>query len=41
MVKLVGEMCLLMVESIISKAGAEERNMRVECFPGIRVDQLR
>ena len=40
-VKPVGEKCLVLGDSIVRNAGAEKSNMRVQCFPGIRVDQLR
>jgi len=40
-VKPVGEKCLVLGDSIVSNAGAEKPNMRVEGFPGIRADQLR
>jgi hypothetical protein len=40
-VKPVGEKCLVLGHSIVRNAGAEKSNMRVECFPGIRGDQLR
>ena len=36
-----GEKCLLLGDSIVRNVGAEKSNMRVECFPGIRADQLR
>ena len=36
-----GENCLVMGDSIVRNVGAEKANMRVECFPGIRSDQLR
>jgi hypothetical protein len=35
------EKCLLLGDSIVRNVGAENQNMRVECFPGIRADQLR
>jgi hypothetical protein len=35
------EKCLVLGDSIIRNVGAEKSNMRVECFPGIRTDQLR
>jgi len=41
MVKSVGEKCLVLGDSIVRNVGTENSNMRVECFPGIRVDQLR
>ena len=41
MVKSVGEKCLVLGDSIVRNAGAEKSNMRVECFSGIRADQLR
>jgi len=37
----VGEKRLVLVDSIVRNVGAEKPNMRVECFPGIRADQLR
>ena len=40
-VKPVGEKCLVLGDSIARNVGAEKPNMRVECFPGIRTDQLR
>jgi hypothetical protein len=40
-VKPVREKCLVLGDSIKRNAGAEKPNMRVECFPGIRADQLR
>jgi hypothetical protein len=40
-VKPVVEKCLALGDSIIRKVGAEKPNIRVECFPGIRADQLR
>jgi hypothetical protein len=39
-VKPVGEKCLVLGDSIVRNVGAEKSNMRVECFPGIRGDQL-
>ena len=36
-----GEKCLLLGDSIVRNVGAENSNMRVVCFPGIRPDQLR
>ena len=36
-----GEKCLVMGDSIVRNVGAGKANMRVECFPGIRSDQLR
>jgi hypothetical protein len=39
--KPVGEKCLVLGDSIVRNAGAGKSDMRVECFPGIRVDQLR
>jgi hypothetical protein len=35
-----GEKCLVLGNSILWNVGAEKSNMRVECFPGIRIDQL-
>ena len=40
-VKLVGEKCLVLGDSIVRNAGAGKSNMRVESCPGIRADQLR
>lgn len=40
-VKPVREKCLVLGDSIVRNVGAEKSNMRVECFPGIRTDQLR
>jgi len=40
-VKPVGEKSLLLGDSIVRNVGAEKPNMRVECFPGIRADQVR
>ena len=40
-VKPVGEKCLVLGDSIVRSVGAENSNIRVECFPGIRADQLR
>jgi len=40
-VKPVREKCLVLGDSIVRNVGAEKPNMRVECFPGIRADQLR
>jgi len=39
-VKPVGEKCLVLSDSIVRNVGAENSNMRVECFLGIRADQL-
>jgi hypothetical protein len=39
-VKPVGEK-LVLGDSIVKNAGTEKSNMKVECFPGIRADQLR
>jgi hypothetical protein len=39
-VKPVIEKCLVLGDSIVRNVGAEKPNMRVECFPGIRADQL-
>jgi hypothetical protein len=39
--KPVGEKCLVLGDSILRNVGADKPNMRVECFPGIRTDQLR
>ena len=36
-----GEKCLVMGDSIVRNVGAGKANLRVECFPGIRSDQLR
>ena len=35
------EKCLVPGDSIVRNVGAEKPNMRVECFLGIRADQLR
>jgi len=35
------EKYLVLGDSIVRNVGAEKPNMRVECFPGIRADQLR
>ena len=35
------EKCLVLGDSIVGNVKAEKPNMRVECFPGIRTDQLR
>jgi hypothetical protein len=40
-VKPVGEKCLVLGDSIVRNFGAGKSDMRIECFPGIRVDQLR
>ena len=32
--------CLVLGDSIVRNVGAEKKNMRVECFPGITSDQL-
>jgi len=40
-VKTVSERCLVLGDSILRNVGAAKPNMRVECFPGIRDDQLR
>jgi len=34
------EKCLVLGDSIVTNVGAGKSNMRVECFPGIRSDQL-
>jgi hypothetical protein len=34
------EKCLVLVDSIVRNAGAGKSNMRAECFPGIRSEQL-
>jgi hypothetical protein len=39
-VKPVVEKCLLLSDSIVRNIGAGKSDMRIECFPGIRVDQL-
>ena len=39
-VKPVGEKCLVLGDCIVRNVGAENSNMRVECFPGIRADHL-
>ena len=36
-----GEKCLVLGDSIVRDVGAGRSNVRVECFPGIRTDQLR
>ena len=36
-----GEKCLVLGDSMVSDVGAGRSNMRFECFPGIRTDQLR
>jgi hypothetical protein len=36
----VGEKCLVLGDSIVRNSGAEKSNMRVDCFPGIRAEQL-
>jgi len=41
MVKPVGEKCLVLGGSIVRNVGAENSNMRIECFLGIRAYQLR
>ena len=41
MVKPVVEKCLVLGDSIVRNVGAEKPNMRFECFPGIKTDQLR
>ena len=33
--------CLVLGDSIVRNVGTEKPDMRVECFPGIRADQLR
>jgi hypothetical protein len=40
-VKPVCEKCLVLGDSIVRNVGAGKPNMRVECSPGIRADQLR
>jgi len=40
-VKPVGEKCLVLGDSIVRNVGAGKSNITVECFPGIRADQLR
>ena len=40
-VKTVSDRCLVLGDSIVRNVGAAKPNMRVECFPGIRADQLR
>jgi hypothetical protein len=35
------EKCLVLGDSIVRNVGAGKSDMRVECFPGIRTDQLR
>ena len=39
-VKPVGEKCLVQGDSIVRTVGAENSNMRVECFPAFRTNQL-
>jgi lysophospholipase L1-like esterase len=39
--KPVGVKCLVLGDSIVRNVGAGKSDMRVECFPGIRADQLR
>lgn len=34
------EKCLVLGDSVIRSVGAEHSNMVVECFPGIRTDEL-
>jgi hypothetical protein len=36
-----GAKCLVLGDSIVRNVGAGKTNTRVECFPGIRADQLR
>jgi hypothetical protein len=36
-----GAECLVLGDSIVRNVGAANANTRVECFPGIRDDQLR
>jgi len=40
-VKRVGEKCLVLGASILRNVGTENPNMRVECIPGVRVDERR
>jgi hypothetical protein len=35
------EKCSVLGDTIVRNVGAEKPKMRVECFPGIRADQLR
>jgi hypothetical protein len=35
------EACLMLGEYIVRNVGADKSDMRVECFPGIRIDKLR
>jgi lysophospholipase L1-like esterase len=35
------EKCLVLGDSIVWNVGADRSDMRIECFPGIRTDQLR
>jgi hypothetical protein len=35
-----GEKCLVLGDSVIRNVGTERRNMVVECFQGIRTDQM-
>jgi hypothetical protein len=39
-VKPVGEKCLVLGDSSVRNVGAGKSDMRIECFPGIGVDQL-
>jgi len=39
--KPVGEKCSVLGFSFVRNVGTENPNMRVECFPGIRADQVR
>jgi hypothetical protein len=36
-----GAKCLVLGDSIVRNVGATNANMKVQCFPGIRTDQLR
>jgi hypothetical protein len=36
-----GAKCLVLGDSIVRNVGTDKSSMRVECFPGIRADQLR
>jgi hypothetical protein len=40
-INLGSEKCSVLGDSLVRNVGAEKSNMRVECFPGIRADQLR
>jgi hypothetical protein len=40
-INLGSEKCSVLGDSLVRNVGAEKSNMRVECFPGFRADQLR